>query len=92
VRLPEGGARYELILALYTSRLPADQLPSGTLSPIHENELAWVAIGYDMPTYPTAHTPGGDAVPPDPCDKVPVSLTAVDATTGVQIGGDGFSR
>ncbi len=34
---------------------------------------------------------GETPVPPDPCAKEPVSLTAVDATTGIQIGGFGFN-
>jgi hypothetical protein len=92
VGLPEGGTAYELTLALFTSRLPAKELSGGTLQPIHDDELAWVAIGHDMPTYPTSHTGGQPPAPPDPCAKIPISLTAVDARTGVQIGGYGFTR
>jgi hypothetical protein len=92
VGLPEGATAYELILARFNSRLPAQELPGGALQPIHHDELAWVAIGYDMPTYPTSHTPGQTAAQPDPCAKIPISLTAVDATTGLQIGGYGFTR
>ena len=81
------------MLAYVTSSIPAALEPNGSLQPLIQHVLAWVAYGKHLPfnTADASGPLGPQRITPKPsCSFVGQSVIAWDATSGKQILDGGF--